>query len=140
MKLAELRVNVHNRGNFVTVRCITRPVLGFTTLFAGIEDENGDVGHLTLDTLNFPGEDAFPMHSIVAIKQPYFTISPGQEGLPTAGLSIVVEHFSDMLILQSTDPRVPTSFRAVVADPNQYALSCKENGNLALKAEISHMR
>lgn len=109
--------------------------LGSTTVTTGLEDEAGSVVLLTIDVYNAPREDLLPLQSIIAIKEPYFTLAIGQdhrEGEKGRG-HILVQHLSDLMLLRRTDACAPLQFRTLVDDANKHALKCKEEGNLALK-------
>lgn len=130
MAFADLRAGVQHKGKFVLARRIGKPAVGYQTFSAGIEDEHGNVMLLTMDVYNFPGKDLLPPNSIIAIKEPHYTMTPSHDDL--VDICILVEHASDVLLLQPTDSRVPGPFGTNVLDPNKHALRCKEDGNRAL--------
>lgn len=134
MSLPELRVNTTNKGRFVLARRIGKLNLGYTTLTAGFEDEEGNVGLLTIDAYNFPNEDLLPPRSVFAIKEPHYTLAvtaDARENVITRRF-ISVQHISDLVILRTADPRIAAHLHTIFVGPVKDAIMCKDEGDRAL--------
>jgi hypothetical protein len=100
--LNELRINDHNRGTYVVIRTITSAAsLGaYLTL---VEDERGNTEQLAIHCFNHdhPPNDFLPKGTMLVIKEPYFVNSP------KTAFFILVDHISDMWILEPNAEEIP---------------------------------
>jgi tetratricopeptide (TPR) repeat protein len=146
MKLSDLRIETHHRGNVLTVRRVAPVVKLVAFSWTVIQEESsGEMERLEISLHKSKhGQDILESGSIFEIKEPYFTL--GDQGEPT----LRIDHPSDLVVsmddlrtssqYSSTD-EMNDSGGAVLAAKK--ARECKEEGNAALKQKallLAHAR
>ncbi|KAH7401742.1 hypothetical protein DE146DRAFT_735078 [Phaeosphaeria sp. MPI-PUGE-AT-0046c] len=103
--IKDVKISSHDPNCVVVVRAITDPYV-YSASITVVEDENGDVARLTVCNL----EDSFfdpvlARESIMVVRQPCWTITPD------GSYHIRVDHPSDLLLLDSSNKIVPSTWR-----------------------------
>ena len=94
--LADLKLETHHRGCFLTARTVSLPYESIDVISV-IEDEHGDVARLVLGYqggLELAPEISLPLNSTVAVKEPYCKSTGEGEYV------IRVDHPSDIAVLR----------------------------------------
>ncbi|KAI0451850.1 hypothetical protein F5B21DRAFT_516392 [Xylaria acuta] len=129
MNISQMELQKHHRGKKVTLRVMT-PQDTMTAIMAIVEDEEGTAVLLQLYHQQKPTatdlEDILRPGMILIVKEPFF------KAASDAAYSIRVDHVSDVVFLQNTDPRIPSkwkdqSFKAEIST------IIREQGNVAVK-------
>lgn len=129
MALSQMQLQIHHRGKKVLLRVIT-PQDTMNAIMAVVEDEEGTAVLLQLyhqfkPTAADPEEMLRP-NMVLIVKEPFFK---------TAGdgaYSVRVDHVSDIIWLQTTDPRIPSKWRDQ-HPKSESSVVIREQGNVAVK-------
>jgi len=124
--IADLRLETHHRGSYLLLRAVAPPNR-MTGILVPVEDERREVAILQLyqqeDEDIRPAKDVLEDGSILIVKEPFFKVmASGEYGLR-------VDHLSDVLYLDTFDPRVPQSWRPKRVETEISANSLKLKGN-----------
>lgn len=127
--IGELRLEMHHRGSYILLRCITPPSRMTAVMVLG-EDQNGDVVSLQIYQQENeeirPATDIATPGIVLLVKEPYYKImSDGEYGLR-------VDHLSDIVQLRSNDSRIPPDWQPRLIEIDQSAESLKLKGNWAI--------
>ncbi len=142
MRVAEIKQETHRYGRYLMVRGVADWVYQKTDVITLIEDEEGakDILKLTMGDQGLVG-DLLPKGMTFAIKEPfYFLDVDSNEGM-TIQLMIVVEHPSDVVLLDLIQPTMPPNNQEVwqTASPSKTALEFKGyTRSLALYTQALH--
>uniref|UniRef100_A0A0C4E007 SET domain-containing protein n=2 Tax=Magnaporthiopsis poae (strain ATCC 64411 / 73-15) TaxID=644358 RepID=A0A0C4E007_MAGP6 len=127
--ISEMRLETQHRGRRALVRVLTPPDR-MNAIMTIVEDEEGSGAMLQL--YNQPPESEVPaaetvrMHRVAIIKEPFFKGSAAGNNY-----NLRVDHVSDIMWLDETDPRVPSEWRASRSVTDSQVL--RTRGNDAVK-------
>ncbi|OAA68565.1 Tetratricopeptide-like helical [Niveomyces insectorum RCEF 264] len=130
IRIHDLTLETQHRGRVLVVRTFTQP-RRLTAIQCAVEDEFGDVDQLSLYNVlpTVVAADMLPCGAIVAIKEPYYKTTAN------GGLSVRVDHPSDMVQLKPGDPLIPPRLAPLqekaLLPPS--VLDLKERGNAAFQ-------
>ena len=103
--LAQLTEETHHRGKVLIVRRVGWSQVGRTSILTTVQDGSGDTEHLEIYNGDWTlGQGSVP-RTAFAIKEPYLTLSQDQT------LCLRVDHPTDILPIDPTDPLVPEFFK-----------------------------
>ncbi|RWA05954.1 hypothetical protein EKO27_g9144 [Xylaria grammica] len=129
MALSQMELQKHHRGNKVTLRVMTPPDT-VNAIMAVVEDEAGTAVLLQLYHQPKPPEvdpeDILRPNRVLIVKEPFF------KAAGDGAYSIRVDHLSDVVWLQNTDPRIPSKWRDDRPKAETSAV-IRGQGNVAVK-------
>ncbi|KAJ3164547.1 hypothetical protein HDU88_005193 [Geranomyces variabilis] len=126
VSLRDLKLETQHQGRVLIIKtvCEASRVTGVQTV---VVDENGAAERLGV--YNFPATVAAteicPENAIFAIKEPYLKQSAD------GGVTIRVDHPSDLVVLDKDSPLIPLQWRSEIHQKS--AMDLKAQGNLAFK-------
>jgi hypothetical protein len=129
--VSEMELGKHHSGRKVTVAILTPPDV-MNAIIAVAEDEEGTAMLLKLyHQPKLPGvrpDDVLSHNMVYIIKEPFF------EAMADGTYSMRVDHVSDIVWMQVTDPRIPTKWK--VSRPETVTSEqIRRQGNDAVKNE-----
>ncbi|TGJ86352.1 hypothetical protein E0Z10_g2427 [Xylaria hypoxylon] len=131
MDLSQMELLKHHRGKKVTLRVMTPPDT-VNAIMAIVEDEEGTA--VLLQLYHQPGpseidpEDILRPSMVLIIKEPFF------KAAGDGAYSLRVDHVSDVVWLQNTDPRIPAKWRDNRPKTEASAV-IRGQGNAAVKSK-----
>ncbi|KAI1411046.1 hypothetical protein F5Y13DRAFT_191633 [Hypoxylon sp. FL1857] len=129
LMISDMKLETHHRGSQVLVHVMTPPNR-MDAIMVIVEDENGTA--VLLQLYNQPKEDKVSNEHIIQegdvciIKEPFFKATP--HGL----YSLDVDHVSDIVWLQITDPRIPLKWRKRLDESSR---DIRMKGNAAVQRQ-----
>ncbi|KAI1107497.1 hypothetical protein F4804DRAFT_161755 [Jackrogersella minutella] len=130
--ISRMTLEHHHRGNQVKVHVMTPPNR-MTAVMAIVEDEQGTA--VLLQLYNQPEESKVSNEHILQpgdvciVKEPYF------KDTTNGGYSLRVDHVSDIIWLQESDPRIPLKWRKRVLSLDESSYDIRMRGNMAVKEQ-----
>ncbi|KAI1461406.1 hypothetical protein F4805DRAFT_453838 [Annulohypoxylon moriforme] len=130
LMISDMTLETHHRGERALVRVLT-PADRITAIMAIIEDEEGTA--VLMQLYNQPEESVVSKDQILRegdvciLKEPYF------KGTVDGSYSLRVDHVSDIIWLQDTDPRIPFKWRKRVLTLDENSKDIRLEGNAAVQ-------
>ncbi|KAI1210829.1 uncharacterized protein F4807DRAFT_40365 [Annulohypoxylon truncatum] len=130
LMISNMTLETHHRGKRALVRVLT-PADRMTAVMAIIEDEEGTA--VMLQLYNQPEESVVSKDQILRegdvciLKEPYFKVTVD------GSYSLRVDHVSDVIWLQDTDPRIPLKWRKRVLTLDESSKEIRLEGNAAVQ-------
>ncbi|KAK4543021.1 hypothetical protein LTR36_006019 [Oleoguttula mirabilis] len=124
--ISDLRLETHHRGRVLFVRTFGHPIR-LSSVQNVIEDEHGDVDKLAVYNVDptLDPEKLLPKGAIFAIKEPFYkTTADG-------GVSLRVDHPSDIIRLQPLDSNIPAGLSPRFVELDKSGADWKKEGNAA---------
>jgi hypothetical protein len=126
VKINDLLLETHHRGNYLVLRSITPPDR-MNAIAAIVEDEDKDAIMLQIyheeEENERAAEDIFGEGVVLIVKEPYLRLmADGDYGLR-------VDHLSDVIYLPHFDERIPGCWQPRVVEYNLSASAWKMKGN-----------
>ena len=131
IRIQDLQLETHHRGNYLMVRAITPPNR-MTGILILVEDESEHVVVLQIyqqdDEAIRPANEIVNVGTVMILKEPFFKVmASGEYGLR-------VDHLSDIIDIDEHDPRRPKQWCPRVLDAERSVEGLKRIGNEAVNA------